>query len=247
MLEIKSVNKTFGKGKKTKIAVNNLSFSVNEGEIVGLLGENGAGKTTTLRMISTMLKITSGDIFVNGIDVKKEPEKVRKEIAILFGGDVALYDRLTGRENIMYFANLYGMSKEAAEARTAELAKELAMEEYLDTPIGKYSRGMKQKVMIARSIVHDPKVILFDEPTTGLDVRAARVIQQFIKKCKTDNKIVLFSSHSMLEVERLCDRTVIIHKGQLLEDCSISELKAKYNNDDLEGVFVQLIGGDSNE
>ena len=234
MLEIKSVNKTFGKGKKTKIAVNNLSFSVNEGEIVGLLGENGAGKTTTLRMISTMLKITSGDIFVNGIDVKKEPEKVRKEIAILFGGDVALYDRLTGRENIMYFANLYGMSKEAAEARTAELAKELAMEEYLDTPIGKYSRGMKQKVMIARSIVHDPKVILFDEPTTGLDVRAARVIQQFIKKCKTDNKIVLFSSHSMLEVERLCDRTVIIHKGQLLEDCSISELKAKYNNDDLE-------------
>lgn len=247
MLEIKSLCKTFGKGKKQKVAVDNLSFSVKEGEIVGLLGENGAGKTTTLRMISTMLKVTSGNIEVNGIDVKKHPNKVRKEIAILFGGDVALYDRLTGRENIMYFANLYGMKKENAESRTSELAKELGMEEYLDIPVSKYSRGMKQKVMIARSIVHNPKIILFDEPTTGLDVRASRVIQQFIKKCKTDNKIVLFSSHSMIEVERLCDRTVIIHKGKLLENCTINELKTKYNNNDLEEVFVNLIGGDNNE
>lgn len=247
MLEIKELCKTFGKGKKQKIAVNNLSFTVNEGEIVGLLGENGAGKTTTLRMISTMLKITSGSITVNSIDVKSNPDAVRKEIAILFGGDVALYDRLTGRENIMYFANLYGMSKEESEKRTSELAKDLGMEDYLDIPTSKYSRGMKQKIMIARSIVHNPKIILFDEPTTGLDVRAARVIQQFIKKCKADNKIVLFSSHSMVEVERLCDRTVIIHKGNLLEDCTIQQLKTKYANDDLEGVFVDLIGGDSNE
>lgn len=247
MLEVNSVNKIFGKGKKQKVAVNNLSFKVQEGEIVGLLGENGAGKTTTLRMISSMLKISSGNILVNGIDVSKNPDKVRKEIAILFGGDVALYDRLTGRENIMYFANLYGLSKEEAKERTLKLAEDLDMKDYLDIPVGKYSRGMKQKVMIARSIVHNPKVILFDEPTTGLDVRAARVIQQFIKQCKKENKVVLFSSHSMVEVERLCDRTVIIHKGNLLEDSTISQLKNKYNNQDLEEVFVNLIGGDSNE
>ena len=247
MLEIKSLTKTFGKNKKAKTAVKELNFTVSPGEIVGLLGENGAGKTTTLRMISTMLKVTSGQILVNGLDVMKEPSKVRNEIAILFGGDVALYDKLTGRENIMYFANLYGLSKEVAEARTLELATDLGMLEYLDKPVGKYSRGMKQKVMIARSIVHDPKVILFDEPTTGLDVRAARVIQQFIKKCKTDNKIVLFSSHSMVEIERLCDRAVIINHGTLLENCTLSELKRKHNKEDLEEIFVDLIGGEDNE
>lgn len=247
MLEIKSLNKTFGKGKKLKVAVDNLSFNVNEGEIVGLLGENGAGKTTTLRMISTMLKITSGEILVNGNDVKKNPDKVRREIAILFGGDVALYDRLTGRENIMYFANLYGMSTQEAKNRVDELSKDLGMEEYLDIRVSKYSRGMKQKIMIARSIVHNPKIILFDEPTTGLDVRAARIIQKFILKCKEENKIILFSSHSMTEVERLCDRAVIIHKGKLIENCTLADLKVKHNNNDLEEVFVDLIGGDSNE
>lgn len=243
MLKLNNVTKSF----KTKKVVDSLNFSVKNGEIVGLLGENGAGKTTTLRMISTMLKITDGSIEVNGIDVKSNPEKVRKEIGILFGGDVGLYDRLTGRENIKYFANLYGMNDKEANKRIDELAKSFNMEDYINTPVGKYSRGMKQKISIARSIVHNPSVMLFDEPTTGLDVSAARIVQDFILQCKKENKVILFSSHSMKEVEKLCDRVVIINKGILLEDCTLSELKEKHNNNDLEETFLDLIGGHSNE
>lgn len=215
MLEIKNLTKKF----KKSTVVDNVSFKVNPGEIVGLLGENGAGKTTTLRMISTMLKITSGEAVVNNFSADKEPIKVRNEIGILFGGDVGLYDRLTARENIKYFANLYGMSDKDADVRIDELAKKFNMEEYIDKKVSKFSRGMKQKVSIARSIVHSPSVMLFDEPSTGLDVTAARTIQDFILDCKKENKTILFSSHSMREVEKLCDRVVIINKGKLLEDC----------------------------
>ncbi|KJU71889.1 ATP-binding cassette domain-containing protein [Clostridium baratii] len=243
MLEIKNLTKKF----KKSTVVDDVSFRVNPGEIVGLLGENGAGKTTTLRMISTMLKITSGEAVVNNFSADKEPIKVRNEIGILFGGDVGLYDRLTARENIKYFANLYGMSDKDADVRIDELAKKFNMEEYIDKRVSKFSRGMKQKVSIARSIVHNPSVMLFDEPSTGLDVTAARTIQDFILDCKKENKTILFSSHSMREVEKLCDRVVIINKGKLLEDCSIDDLKEKYNNDDLEEVFVSLIGGGSHE
>lgn len=243
MLKLINLCKSF---KKTKV-VDNLSFTVDKGEIVGLLGENGAGKTTTLRMISTMLEITDGEIKVNDIDVKSDPEKVRKEIGILFGGDVGLYDRLSGRENIRYFANLYGMNNKEANERIDELAKNFNMEDYIDKPVGKYSRGMKQKISIARSIVHNPSVMLFDEPTTGLDVSAARTVQDFILKCKAENKIILFSSHSMKEVEKLCDRAVIIHKGKLIENCTLSQLKEKYGDNDLEETFLKLIGGNSNE
>lgn len=243
MLEIKNLTKKF----KKSTVVDDVSFKVNPGEIVGLLGENGAGKTTTLRMISTMLKITSGEAVVNNFSADKEPIKVRNEIGILFGGDVGLYDRLTARENIKYFANLYGMSDKDADIRINELAKKFNMEEYIDKRVSKFSRGMKQKVSIARSIVHSPSVMLFDEPSTGLDVTAARTIQDFILDCKKENKTILFSSHSMREVEKLCDRVVIINKGKLLEDCSIDTLKKKYNNDDLEEVFVSLIGGGSHE
>lgn len=243
MLEVKELSKKF----KDTVVVDKLSFNVNKGEIVGLLGENGAGKTTTLRMISTMLKITSGEVKVNDYDASKEPEKVRREIGILFGGDIGLYDRLTGRENIRYFANLFGIKDDEANKRIDELSKDFGMEDYIDKKVGKFSRGMKQKVSISRSIVHNPSVMLFDEPSTGLDVRATRVVHQFIKKCKEENKTILFSSHSMSEVEKLCDRVIIIHKGKLVEQGRISELKEKYNTEDLEEVFVSLIGGDKDE
>ena len=243
MLEVKELSKKF----KDNVVVDRLSFKVNKGEIVGLLGENGAGKTTTLRMISTMLKITSGEVRVNDYDASKEPEKVRREIGILFGGDIGLYDRLTGRENIRYFANLFGIKNDEANKRIDELSKDFGMEDYIDKKVGKFSRGMKQKVSISRSIVHNPSVMLFDEPSTGLDVRATRVVHQFIKKCKEENKTILFSSHSMAEVEKLCDRVIIIHKGKLVEQGRISELKEKYNTEDLEEVFVSLIGGDKDE
>lgn len=243
MLEVKNLTKKF----KDVTVVDNLSFQVKEGEVVGLLGENGAGKTTTLRMISTMLKITSGNVIVNEIEASIEPNKVRGEIGILFGGDVGLYDRLSGRENIKYFANLFGMSDYEANKRIDDLASEFGMIEYINKKVGKFSRGMKQKVSIARSIVHNPSVMLFDEPCTGLDVMATRIVHDFIKKCQVENKVILFSSHSMTEVEKLCDRVIIINKGKLLENATIKELKDKYNNEDLEEVFFNLIGGESNE
>ena len=243
MLQVNNLTKKF----KDKIAVNNISFNVSPGEIVGLLGENGAGKTTTLRKISTMLKISDGEVIVNEYNAAKEPEKVRSEVGILFGGDVGLYERLTGRENIKYFADLYGIKKDEANKKIDELAKSFQMEDYINKHVGKYSRGMKQKISIARSIIHTPSVMLFDEPTTGLDVSASRVVQDFILKCKEEGKTILFSSHSMKEVEKLCDRVVIINKGTLLENCTIPELKEKYNNNDLEEVFLSLIGGNINE
>lgn len=243
MLEIKELSKRF----KSVNVVDKLSFTVNEGEIVGLLGENGAGKTTTLRMISTMLKPTEGSVVVNGYDVIKQSDKVRNEIGILFGGDVGIYDRLTAKENIQYFGRLYGMADDEINRRIEELAKDLDMKEYIDRRAGKFSRGMKQKVSIARTIVHSPKVMLFDEPSTGLDVSAARVIHDFIIKCKGENKTILLSSHSMREVEKLCDRVVIINKGKLVEQGTVNELKTRYKNEDLEEVFVGLIGGKNNE
>jgi len=227
-------------------AVDNLNFTINDGEIVGLLGENGAGKTTTLRIISTMIKCTGGTVKVNGVDINKESSKVRSQIGILFGGEVGLYDRLTARENIRYFAELNGITKDAADESIKNLSEELQMTEYMDRRIGKFSRGMKQKVAIARSIVHEPKVILLDEPTAGLDVSSSRLIHDFIKNCKKQNKAIVFSSHSMEEVQKLCDRIIIIHKGKMVEQGTINELKAKYNSDDMEQIFMNLVG-DKNE
>lgn len=210
--------------------------------MLGLLGENGAGKTTTLRMLATMLKPTDGTADINGFDLVKEPDKVRGEIGILFGGEVGIYDRLTARENIRYFAELNNMKKPDIEKRIDELANMLDMTEYIDKRVGKFSRGMKQKVAIARSIVHNPKIMLFDEPTTGLDVTSARIVHEFIETCKNQGKTIIFSSHSMSEVEKLCDRVVIIRKGEIVAQGDIPELKKHFGNDDLEEVFMRLVG-----
>ncbi|MGO5066138.1 ATP-binding cassette domain-containing protein [Clostridium sp. FAM 1755] len=237
MIEAKNLTKRFKKGVT---AVDGINFKANDGEILGLLGENGAGKTTTLRMLATMLKITEGEALINGHDVSKEADKVRGEIGILFGGEVGLYDRLTARENIKYFAELNGMSKEETNKSIEELAKNLDMTEYLDRRVGKFSRGMKQKVAIARSIVHNPSVVLFDEPTIGLDVTSAKIVQDFILKCKSDGRTIIFSSHTIPEIEKLCDRIVIIHKGKIVEEGKLKELEEKYNNS-IEEIFINLI------
>ncbi|AUN03729.1 ATP-binding cassette domain-containing protein [Clostridium botulinum] len=237
MIEVKNLTKRFKKGVT---AVDSINFKANDGEILGLLGENGAGKTTTLRMLATMLKITEGQALINGHDVIKEADKVRGEIGILFGGEVGLYDRLTARENIKYFAELNGMSKEETNKSIEKLAKNLDMTEYLDRRVGKFSRGMKQKVAIARSIVHNPSVVLFDEPTIGLDVTSAKIVQDFILKCKSDGRTIIFSSHTIPEVEKLCDRIVIIHKGKIVEEGKLKELEEKYNNS-IEEIFINLI------
>lgn len=242
MIEVNNLCKTF---KKIN-AVDNINFTVGDGEIIGLLGENGAGKTTTLRMLATMLKPSSGTAKINGKDIIKEAGEVRGEIGILFGGEVGLYDRLTARENIKYFAELNGMSNEKIEKSITYLIKKLEMEEYIDRRVGKFSKGMKQKVAIARSIVHEPSVMLFDEPTSGLDVTASRVVQNFILECKKNGCAIVFSSHTMQEVERICDKIVIIHKGKILETGTIEYFKEKYEKEDMEEIFMMLVG-DENE
>lgn len=243
MLKVENLTKKF----KKITAVENVSFEVNPGEIVGLLGENGAGKTTTLRMIATMLKPTSGTASINEFNIIDHPDKIRGHIGILFGGDVALYDRLTGRENMTYFAKLNGMSDQEAKEAVEQIASDLEMTDYIDRPVGKYSRGMKQKVSLARSIVHRPDVMLFDEPTTGLDVLSSKLIHDFILKCKSENKAIVFSSHNMYETEKLCDRIIIIHKGKVVASGTIEQLKKDYQKDTLEDLFIECIGGNNYE
>ena len=243
MLRVENLTKKF----KKVTAVDNVSFEVNPGEIIGLLGENGAGKTTTLRMLATMLKPTSGNAMIDGYNIIDNPNKIRERIGILFGGDVALYDRLTGRENMIYFAKLNGMSDLEADQAVNKITSELEMSDYIDRPVGKYSRGMKQKVSLARSIIHQPDVMLFDEPSTGLDVLSSKLIHDFILKCKKDNKAIVFSSHNMYETEKLCDRIIIIHKGKIVASGTIEQLKKDYQKDTLEDLFIECIGGNNYE
>ncbi|HHU78742.1 MAG TPA: ATP-binding cassette domain-containing protein [Clostridiales bacterium] len=238
MLETRHLTKHFGE----IAAVEGISFSVGRGEVYGLLGENGAGKTTTLRMLATMLQPTSGSATLAGYDLVTQPEQVRSRIGILFGGDSGLYDRLTAAENIAYFGRLNNMEEAQLEERIRELARIFDMEEYIDRRAGKLSKGMKQKVAFARSIVHNPDIMLFDEPTSGLDVGATRNVHEFIMDCREQGKTIVFSSHTMSEVEKLCDRIGIIHKGRLVAQNSVAGLREEFQGKNLEDIFVELAG-----
>ena len=245
MIEIKNLVKTIDK----KDIIKDISLSIKEGEIFGLLGENGAGKTTTLRLIATMLKPTSGTIEVCGFDTVKDDKKVRENIGILFGGETGLYDRLTARENIEYYGMLYDMPKEELKKAVNKFVKDFEMEEYIDRRVANFSKGMKQKTAFARATIHSPKIMLLDEPTSGLDVTATEQVHEFIRESKSKGKTVVFSSHTMSEVEKLCDRVAIIHKGELILVDSLEALKEKYKEEDLEEIFKKLIskGGEVNE
>lgn len=224
MLELNGLTKRFG----NVTAVDNLTFTVQKGEIFGLLGENGAGKTTTLRMLATMLKPTSGTARLAGFDVVRSPEEVRRRVGFLFGGESGLYDRLTVYENIQYFGELNDMHPREIKKRIEELADIFDMKDFLNKRAGKLSKGMRQKASFARAIIHNPDVLLLDEPTSGLDVGAMREVQAFLKVQKEKGKTILFSSHTMSEVEKLCDRIAVIHKGSLVDMGSTDELLKKH-------------------
>lgn len=241
MIEIENLTKIFKKGeKKEVIAVNNASFTVNDGEVFGLLGPNGAGKTTTLRMISTILKPTSGTAMIEGYNVTKEPDKVRKSVGFLTG-ETKLYDRLTARETLFYFGRLYNIPDGKNKGRIEEIASMLELKDALNKRVSTLSDGMKQKVSIGRATIHNPKVLVLDEPLTGLDILARRSITDFIKSSKEQGKSVIFSTHVMTEAEEMCDRVAIIYKGKILDIGKKDELKERYGKTTLEEIFIALM------
>ena len=243
MIETNKLTKIFEDKKRGPIrAVDNVSFKCEAGRIYGLLGANGAGKTTTLRVLATILKPTSGSASICGFDITKEPDKVRSIVGFLSTA-TALYARLTAREMIEYFGKLNGMRGEILKKRVDHLLERFDMGEFADRRCDKLSTGMKQKVSIARTIVHDPQAMIFDEPTVGLDVMTARTIIDFIRECRNQGKTVIFSTHVMREAERLCDTIAIIHNGVILDSGSLAQLQSQHGLDDLEDIFIKLVGG----
>ncbi len=230
---------------KVKVAVNGLSFSVNKGEIFGLLGPNGAGKTTTLRMISTLLKADEGDVFVNGKSIVKEPFEVRKQIGFLTS-ELKLEDFFTPNYLFKFFSDLHGVPEDVAEERKIELFKKFGIDEFQEVKVGDLSTGMKQKLSIAVSLVHNPNVIVFDEPTNGLDVITAKTVTDYLKELKNEGKTVIVSTHIFSLVEKICDRVGIIVDGKMMLEGDIKQLT---KDKDLESVFFDLYsqvkGGDN--
>jgi sodium transport system ATP-binding protein len=244
MIQARNLTKVFQDKKRGEIrAVDNVSFTCQPGRIYGLLGANGAGKTTTLRLLATLLQPTSGQATVCGFDTRTQPERVRASLGFL-AASTALYGRLTARETITYFGRLNGMEPDAIRTRVAQLSESLGLGEFLDRRVEKFSTGMKQKTSIARTVVHDPAVLVFDEPTIGLDVMTARNIIAFVRDCRTRGKTVIYSTHIMSEVEKLCDTVGIIHQGRLLTEGTVAELKSRYGSTDFEEVFIRAVGGE---
>ncbi|MEO5958904.1 MAG: ATP-binding cassette domain-containing protein [Opitutaceae bacterium] len=242
MIEARNLTKTFRDKKRGEIhAAADVSFRVVPGQIYGLLGANGAGKTTTLRLLATLLKPTSGSATVAGFDVVRDAAKVRAHVGFL-AASTALYGRLTAREMIAYFGRLNGIADAEIEVRTQRIADELDMHEFLDRRCEKFSTGMKQKTSIARTLIHDPAVMIFDEPTLGLDIMAARTIVQFVRDCCGRGKTVIYSTHIMSEVEKLCDTIGIIHNGRMHAEGTLAELRLRYGEQDMEEIFVKAVG-----
>ena len=245
MIEALSLSKTFRDKKRGLIkAVENVSFRVAPGQIYGLLGANGAGKTTTLRLLATLLRPSSGTAVIAGFDVVRDATKVRANVGFL-AASTALYGRLTAREMITYFGRLNGLADPEIKARMKRLADELDMHDFLDRRCDKFSTGMKQKTSIARTLIHDPAVMIFDEPTLGLDVMTARAIVRFVRECRARGKTVIYSTHVMSEVEKLCDTIGIIHHGKLLAEGTLDGLRASHRETDLEEIFVRVVEGKS--
>lgn len=242
MIEAQELCKTFMDKKRGVVkAAENVSFTCQPGEIFGLLGPNGAGKTTTLRMLATILEPTSGTAKIAGYDIRTQAQQVRQNIGYL-SGSTALYERLTAREMVAYFGALYGLSPSRVAARIDAIFTELDMHEFADGRCDKLSTGQKQRVSIARTIIHEPPVLFFDEPTTGLDIVTARTIMRFIRRCRNEGRTVVFSTHIMSEVEALCDRIAIVYKGQIVATGTLEELRARTGKQAFEHVFLSLIG-----
>jgi len=236
MIEVENLSKKF----PGVLAVDGISFRVNQGEVFGLLGPNGAGKTTTLRMVLSILAPSSGRIRVDGIDVQTAPLQARARIGCVLE-DNGVYDRMTAEENVAFFGQLYGLDRQRLSSRIEELFGVLEMKEFARRRAGTFSKGMKQKVAVARALVADPPVLIMDEPTAGLDVPTQRLILDLLKGYRRQGKTILYSTHIMSEAEDICDRVAIIDRGRIRAIGTLPELKEQTRRAHLEDVFLQLV------
>lgn len=237
MIQVTDLSKRFGKVQ----AVERVSFMAPDGRITGLLGPNGAGKSTTLRMLATLLRPDSGDAMVDGQSAIKNPIEVKRRIGVLSHAS-GLYPQLTARENIMYFAELHGLNRPTAKARIEELSRLLELSEFLDRKAKGFSQGQRLKTALARALVHNPKNLILDEPTNGLDVMAVRNLRALLHRLREQGHCILFSSHVMQEVALLCDEVVVIAQGRVAASGTIESLRAEAGEASLEDAFVKLIG-----
>ena len=241
MIHVENLTKSFRDLRRGEVlAVDHVSFDAKPGEVFGLLGPNGAGKTTTMRILCTVLKPTSGVARLAGFDVVDDPSQVRQHIGFL-SASTAIYDRMTAWEMVEYFGKLYGMQSERLRDRMEMLFADLQMNDFRDVLGAKMSTGMRQKVSIARAIVHDPPVLIFDEPTLGLDVLVARAVLKNIERLRDQGKCILYSTHIMREVEKICSRVAIVSKGKIQASGTLEELRDRYGQRDLEELFFQLV------
>jgi sodium transport system ATP-binding protein len=222
------------------VALGGISFHARPGTVYGLLGPNGAGKTTALRILSTVLRPTSGTATVNGYDVVTQAAQVRRQIGFM-SANTAVYDRMTGWEMVEYFGRLHGIPRPALTDRMETLFDRLKMCDCRDVLGAKMSTGMRQKVSVARAVVHDPPVLIFDEATAGLDVLVARALLNTVAELRDHGKCIVFSTHIMREAEKLCDRVAIVHRGHILAEGTLEELRDRHHQRDLEELFFQLI------
>lgn len=244
MLKVSELTRYFYEPSRGEFpAVDAVSFQAQEGEIFGLLGPNGAGKTTTLRMVAAILKPGGGSISLNDMPLTTESQEIRKQIGFL-SASTGLYERLTPREILTYFARLSKYPEKKVAERIEEVMVSFQLKEFADTRCEKLSTGMLQRVSIARACVHDPLLLILDEPTTGLDVLAKQSIHDFILKCREQNKIILFSTHLMNEAEKLCDRIGILHRGKLFAVGTLAELREKAGKHYLEDIFLSIVKED---
>lgn len=243
VIEINEICREYIIDKRIIKAVDSVSLNVKGGEIFALLGPNGAGKTTIIKMLTTLLAPTKGEAKVLGYDCYKERKKIRKHVNTVFGGEAGLYWRLTGKENLLYFSDLYKVPNSVSQKRVEELLDMVGLMESADQKVEQYSKGMKQRLLIARGLVNSPKILFLDEPTIGLDPVGASMLRKIIQELNNNGTTILLTTHYMNDVEVLCDRMAFINNGRLLDIGTKEELKTKYLdgiNSSLEDLYLKL-------
>ncbi|MFC1851009.1 ABC transporter ATP-binding protein [candidate division CSSED10-310 bacterium] len=244
IVEVKQLTKIYRDKERGEVrAADEVSFNCARGEIFGILGPNGAGKTTTLRMLSTVIRPTTGTALINEYDIVEQPQQVRASIGFL-SSTTGLFPRMTPLEILNYFGRLHHVPAQKLKQQVEKLVSIFEMDQFMNVRSDRLSTGMKQKVSIGRTLIHDPPVLFFDEPTVGLDILVASTMMKFIQNCRREKRAVIFSTHTMSEAEKLCDRLAIIHQGRIHAIGSLKELQARTGKRFLEDIFIDLIRND---